>query len=489
MKTFWRSLLLALKITLVIVLVVSLCGIGVLSWYLYDTTFAETPSENAMFRFIETLVPQRETQPTQPLIVTEPPTTEPPTTEPPTTQPPEPEHVVARATIGATGDLLMHEPVFSSARLSDGSYNFDYIFKYLSEYSSAVDLALANLETTLAGSGRAYSGYPNFNCPDEIVDGARNAGFDMLLTGNNHSYDTGEPGFFRTIETVREKGVQTLGTMLNGDEPKYTIQDINGIRVGLISYTYEGRPEGAVAGRVYLNGIMMHQGAEAVVNTFLPSNPEPFYDEIGGYLEEMRAQGAEATVLFMHWGVEYTTTPVGNQYQIAQRLCDMGIDVIVGGHPHVVEPVELLTSAVDPDHKTVCLYSMGNAVSNQRANVMKSQPSGHTEDGVWFTMTFCKYSDGTVYLEDVNLIPTWVDLRTTNGRYYYILPLDGTRMDEWQTQLELSDVGLSAATRSYDRTMAIVGEGLNQARQYLADARELRDANYLAALYETLYAA
>ena len=79
MKTFWRSLLLALKITLVIVLVVSLCGIGVLSWYLYDTTFAETPSENAMFRFIETLVPQRETQPTQPLIVTEPPTTEPPT--------------------------------------------------------------------------------------------------------------------------------------------------------------------------------------------------------------------------------------------------------------------------------------------------------------------------------------------------------------------------------------------------------------------------
>ena len=415
-----------------------------------------------------------------------------PTTEA-TTEPtlPDPEHVVSTATITSTGDVLMHLPVIDSGLQTDGSYNFDSIFRYVSPYTSAADLAVANLETTLCGTdnGYPYHGYPNFNCPDEIVDGARNAGFDMLLTGNNHSYDTGEPGFFRTIETVREKGVQTLGTMLNGDEPKYTIQDINGIRVGLISYTYEGRPEGAVAGRVYLNGIMMHQGAEAVVNTFLPSNPEPFYDEIGGYLEEMRAQGAEATVLFMHWGVEYTTTPVGHQYQIAQRLCDMGIDVIVGGHPHVVEPVELLTSAVDPDHKTVCLYSMGNAVSNQRANVMKSQPSGHTEDGVWFTMTFCKYSDGTVYLEDVNLIPTWVDLRTTNGRYYYILPLDGTRMDEWQTQLELSDVGLSAATRSYDRTMAIVGEGLNQARQYLADARELRDANYLAALYETLYAA
>ena len=491
MKVFWRSLLTALKITLMILLVIALVGIGILGWYFYETSFSDSPSENPVFDFIESLVPQREAEPTQPLIpvlpTTEP--TQPPTTEPPTTQPPEPEHVVSRATIGATGDLLMHKPVIDTALCSDGSYNFDYVFKYLSEYTSAADWAVANLETTLAGSARGYSGYPNFNCPDAIVDGAKNGGFDMLLTGNNHSYDTGEAGFFRTIETVRSKGVETLGTMLNAEEPKYAIQTINGINLGLISYTYEGRPEGAAAGRVYLNGIMLHQGAEDVVNTFNPANPEPFYTEISGYLEEMRAQGAEAIVLFMHWGVEYTTTPVAHQTAIAQRLCDMGIDVIIGGHPHVVEPVQLLTSTVDPDHKMVCLYSMGNAVSNQRANVMQSQPSGHTEDGVWFTATFCKYSDGTVYLEDVNLIPTWVDLRTTSGRYYYILPLDGTRMDDWKEILELSDVGLAAATRSYNRTMTIVGDGLNQARQYLADEKENRDANYLAALYEMLYAA
>ena len=489
MKAFWRSLVTALKIILVILLVVSITGTGILCWYFYDTTIADTPSDNALFRFIESLVPQRETQPTELMIPTQPPTTEPPT-EPPTTEPPEPEHVVSRATIGATGDLLMHQPVFDSARQSDGSYNFDYLFKYLKEYSMAADISVANLETTLAGGASGYSGYPLFNCPDEIVDGARNAGFNLLLTSNNHSYDRGEAGFYRTIETIRSKGVECLGTTLNAEEPKYSVRDVNGIRLGLISYTYEGRPaENAAAGRVYLNGLMMHQGAENVVNTFQPNNPEPFYNEISGYLAEMRAQGAEAIVLFIHWGVEYTTTPVGHQYQMAQRLCDMGIDVIVGGHPHVVEPVELLTSTVDPDHKTVCLYSMGNAVSNQRSNVMQSQPSGHTEDGVWFTMTFCKYSDGTVYLEDVDLIPTWVDLRTTNGRYYYILPLDGSRMDSWQSLLELSDVGLAAATRSYNRTMAIVGEGLSTARQYLADARENRDANYLAAMYEALYAA
>ena len=269
MKKFWRSLLSALKIVLVVLLVAAATGSVLFAW--------------SYFRYEQPEVSVPTVPPT--IELTEPPT-EPPTDPP--TEPPEPEHVVSRATIGATGDLLMHMPVIDSARQSDGSYNFDYIFKYLSEYSNAADFAVANLETTLAGSSRAYSGYPNFNCPDEIVDGARNGGFDMLLTGNNHSYDTGEAGFFRTIETVRSHGLQTLGTMLNGEEPKYAIEDINGIRVGMLSYTYQGRPENAVSGRVYLNGIMLHQGAENVVNTFIPNNPEPFYAEVESYIQQMR---------------------------------------------------------------------------------------------------------------------------------------------------------------------------------------------------------
>ena len=472
MKKFWRSLLSALKISLVIVLVAAAVGSVLFAWNYLRGGNAELSTPT---------VPPATQEATQP--PTEAPTD--PPTEPPTE--PEPEHVVARATIGATGDLLMHKPVIDSGLLSDGRSTFDYIFKYLSEYTNSVDFAVANLETTLAGSSRAYSGYPLFNCPDEIVDGARNGGFDMLLTGNNHSYDTGESGFFRTIETVRSKGLQTLGTMLNGDEPKYVIQDINGIQVGMLSYTYQGRPENGYANRVYLNGLLLHEGAENVVNTFLPNNPEPFYAEVESYIRQMRSEGAEALVIFLHWGVEYTTTPVAHQTQIAQKLCDLGIDVIVGGHPHVVEPVALLSSSVDPDHKTVCLYSMGNAVSNQRANVMKSQPNGYTEDGVWFTMTFCKYSDGTVYLEDVNLIPTWVFLRTTNGRRYDILPLDDATRGQWAQLYDLQEVTVSAAQRSYDRTMAIVGQGLAESRQYLASAQEQRDANYLAALTEMLY--
>ena len=465
-KRYTRSLLAALKIVFVVVLIAAASGSVLFAWRFMHNQNADVSVSGG-------------TDADMPVIsVTEMPT------EPPTEAPtePEPEHVVSRATIGATGDLLMHMPVINSGLLSDGSYNFDYIFKYLSEYTNAADFAVANLETTLAGSERAYSGYPNFNCPDEIVDGARNGGFDMLLTGNNHSYDTGEAGFFRTIETVRSHGLETLGTMLTADEPKYVIEDINGIKVGMISYTYQGIPDGAVSGRVYLNGIMLHEGAENVVNTFIPNSPESFYTEVEGYAQQMRAEGAEALVIFMHWGVEYTTTPVAHQTQIAQKLCDLGFDVIVGGHPHVVEPIALLSSTVDPSHKTVCLYSMGNAVSNQRASVMESQPEGYTEDGVWFTMTFCKYSDGTVYLEDVNLIPCWVNLRTTNGRYYYILPLDSTKQGNWAELLDLGEVSLAAATRSYNRTMGIVGDGLTQSKQYLADQQELRDANYLAAV-------
>ena len=113
MKSFWRSLVTALKIILITLLVVSIAGTGILGWYFFDRIFSDAPSDNALFQFIESLVPQRETQPTELMIPTEPPTTEPPT-EPPTTLPSEPEHVVSRATIGTVGDLLMHKLVFDA---------------------------------------------------------------------------------------------------------------------------------------------------------------------------------------------------------------------------------------------------------------------------------------------------------------------------------------------------------------------------------------
>lgn len=486
MKTFWRSLLTALKITLILILIAAVLGIGVLAWYFYETTISDTPAENPVFDFIESLVPVRETQPTQPLIPSLPPTeeTQPPTTQPPTTLPPEPEHVVSTATIGTMGDLLMHKPVFETCRMSDGSYNFESIFRYVRDTVSSLDYAIANLETTFGGDGFVYQGNPAFNCPDALAYSAAEAGYDMLLTANNHSGDTMGSGITRTVEQVRQAGLATLGSQLSG-EKRYSIVEVNGIRIGMVCYTWAYSGDGS---SFSLNGLSPVKD-EGQMNYFTNNNPEKLYAEAEQIFAEMEANGAEATMMFIHWGVEYNIQENALQNAIAQRLCDIGFDVIVGGHPHVVQPVELLTSTVDASHKTVVIYSLGNAVSNQRTGISDLFPPGYTEDGVLFNVTFSKYSDGTVYLETVDVVPTWVDLRTTNGRYYFILPLDGARMDDWKQMLELSDVGLAAATRSYNRTMGIVGEGVAQAQQYLADQKERREADYLAAVYAMMYAA
>ena len=409
-------------------------------------------------------------------------------TEPP--EMPEPEHVISTASIAVTGDVLMHMPVINTGLRSDGSYNFDSIFQYLNTYASAADLAVANLETTLAGSdkGYKYSGHPAFNCPDEIVDALKNAGFDLLLTANNHCYDTSEYGFLRTVTTVRSKGLQVLGTRAEVSEPWYAVQEVNGIKIGMVNYTYQGLPENPTAGKVYMNRNTLSDTCALLVNSFVPGQLDSFYQEVNQCLTQMKANGAEATVMFIHWGDEYRTAPNAEQQQIAQQLCDMGFDVIVGGHPHVIQPAALLTSRADPDRKTVCLYSTGNAVSNQRIAEMDLK-TGHTEDGLLFSVTFSKYSDGTVYLEDVDLLPCWVNLRTEPQTQYPIIPLDDTVRDQWQSLFGLTDEALEAAQKSYDRTQELTGSGIQQAREYLAQQKQQREADYLAAVTETQEAA
>lgn len=399
-------------------------------------------------------------------------TTEPP---PPETTLPVPEHVVSTATIGAMGDLLMHKPVIDSGLQSDGSYDFTNIFKYLSPALAKNDYNAANLETTLAGTAKPYSGYPNFNCPDAIAEYAQKAGFQMLLTSNNHCYDTSMQGYLRTLEVTKGMGFDTIGTMASPEDPKYIIKEINGIKIGMVSYTYETSDRSG--NYPSLNGLPMYDGNYDIINTFVPTAPQRMYDELTQYLAEMKEAGAEATIMFIHWGVEYILYANDNQKQIAQKLCDLGFDAIIGGHPHVVEPVALLESTVDPSHKTVCIYSMGNAVSNQRLGNLSSVSTAHTEDGVLFSVSFEKYSDGKVYMSGANAIPTWVNLKTSGPREYNILPLDEER-DTWMERYDLSEAMLRSCDNSYARTMAIVGEGLEACRNYLEQQKVEREAYY-----------
>ena len=379
---------------------------------------------------------------------------------------PEPITKVSTATIAATGDLLMHEPIITHSKFDEG-YNFDLIYTYLKDYASKVDYSVANLETTLRGieDGYEYSGYPQFNCPDEIVDATKAAGFDMLLTANNHSYDTRYKGMIRTLEVIDEKGLDRLGIIKEETEKKYTVKEINGIKIGMICYTYETDTE---PDEIALNGIALNEDAEKRVNAFSYGELDTFYETIEGQFKAMKEDGAEALVLFIHWGDEYQTKQNKKQSAIAQKLCDLGVDVIVGGHPHVVQPIDLLTSEADPNHKTVCLYSMGNAVSNQRRERMNLK-TGHTEDGVLFEFTFAKYSDGTVVLEDADILPTWVNMFTskaTGKKVYQIIPLD-TEKTDWKEAFDLTDNSEAKAKESLERTQKIVGDGLKKVQEYL----------------------
>ena len=394
------------------------------------------------------------------------------TTLPPTepTEPTQPPVLKEESfTLSAVGDILMHKPVINTGyKSSTKSYNFDSIFTYFSQYVQSADLAVGNLETTLAGTnnGYAYAGYPNFNCPDAIVDGMKNAGFDVILTANNHSYDTRGVGITRTVQVIRDRGVGYLGTKATAEEPNFIIEERNGIKLGLACYTYENdaRPDVKAP-----NSHTMSSKYAPLINTFDYTNLNLFYDEIAASMAQAKEQGADAFVLFIHWGQEYKTKQNSTQTKIAQKLCDLGVDVIIGGHPHVVQPVELLTSTVDSTKKTVCLYSMGNAVSNQRLGNISSVKTAHTEDGVLFSVTFRRYSDGTVILESAKCIPTWVNKRTnpnTGGTEYNILPLD-KEISDWKGAFALTNKTLENCNASYKRTMDIVSAGMKTVNDYL----------------------
>jgi poly-gamma-glutamate synthesis protein (capsule biosynthesis protein) len=411
------------------------------------------------------------TQPqTQPTTVPTQPPTQPPT-EPPVTK-------VSTATISSVGDMLMHMPVVNTGYDEQTrTYDLRMMFDYISDYTTSADLMVGNLETTLAGldNGYKYSGYPQFNCPDSVVDAMKSAGFDVVLTANNHTYDTGHVGLTRTPQIIQDRGLAYLGTKLDAEEKDYIIVDCNGIQIGLMCYTYDtgtSDPE-----TIALNGITLTKEDSKLVNSFDYNELDIFYADVQENMAQLAQDGAEAVMLYIHWGEEYQLQANSSQKAIAQKLCDLGIDVIVGGHPHVVQPVELLTSTKDENQKTVCLYSMGNAVSNQRLGNLSSVKTAHTEDGAMLQITFAEYSDGTVIVEYADVLPFWVWMHYDEdwNKLYQLMPLDD-QIEDWKNQFGVDDDVLKKLQDSYDRTMDLVGEGIEQAQAYYAANQQAVEA-------------
>ena len=365
---------------------------------------------------------------------------------------------IARAELLVTGDLMVHMPIVRTSQTEDG-YDFDGIFSYVSPYITSADFAVVNLETTLAGSEiDQYTGAPYFNSPDEIARSAKNAGFDMLLTGNNHCYDYGTAGLKRTLDVIREQGMAPLGTFTSASDPRHGIYSIGGIHVGMTCYTFADLDEGGV---VTVNGKTADAAAEGLINAFDYDNLGRFYTEIEGEVAAMEAGGAELIVLYIHWGEEYSPAVSDTQRTIAQSLCDLGVDVIVGSHPHVVQPLELLTSSADPTHKTICLYSAGSFLGNLRAETV-GMAAGYSEDGALLKLTIAKYNDGSVRVSDIGVLPTWILVQGEGEtRDFFILPLDSTVTD-WSKAFGIYGTDLSNAKNSYNRTMELVTPGLNQ---------------------------
>ncbi len=356
------------------------------------------------------------------------------------------------ATVLNTGDILIHENVLNGARQDDGSYSFAEFYKVAKPYITAADYAVVNLEVTLGGEEAGkYRGYPSFNTPDSLLDYVKADGFDMLLTANNHSLDTGLAGLKRTVQQIKASGLDFLGTKETTADPTYVIKDINGIKIGMVCYTY-GTNSAA-------------NGAGEFINYFSSANLPAFYTEAQAVIDDMKQNGAEAIVFYMHWGDEYHTTPNTYQKAAAQSLCNMGVDVIVGAHPHVLQPIELIHSE-DSQNTTVCLYSMGNSISNQRIVEMTGVcETGHTEDGVLFSYTFTKDADGEVSLTAVDIIPTWVDRWGISGNYQYTMyPLESADM---ANSYGLDDATANEAAASYERTKQIIAAGLTECQQYL----------------------
>ena len=360
-------------------------------------------------------------------------------------------------TIGSTGCMLLHSPFIDSYPDAEGNYDFSTIYKYITPYYSAPDFMTCEFEGSLAGPDAGYSGYPLFLSPDVIIENIKDSGVDLQFLATNHVYDGGSDGFHRTMQVYDEKNIAFSGIRENSTAKQYVVEEINGIKVGFIDYVYETDGEGT-----NLNGIPLMQEDWDLVNSFDYNDLDSFYKEMQSNIASMKSEGAQFIIAQMHWGIEYQLEEADYQDEMAQKLCDLGVNAIIGGHPHCEQPIDVLDTSDGSDHM-FCIYSEGNALSNQRTYLMDEMPTGHTEDGVMVTLTLHQNGDGSVEIKDIDLLPTWVyRYQDNDGSKYYILPLDDVANIEKTTGI--SDIQQEAQD-SYDRTMEELGPGLEKAKQ------------------------
>ena len=242
------------------------------------------------------------------------------------------------------GDAMQHIPQVKAASRAGGRFDYSDCLKWIKPDISEADYAVVNLECPLGG--KPYSGYPAFSAPDAWGKYLLDCGFDLVLTANNHCLDRGARGLRRTISMLDGWGVPHVGTYVNAlarNRQLPCIIDVKGIKIAFLDYTYG------------TNGIEPKGG---VVVDYINRNV------IGRDIDQAREQGAQLICVNMHWGTEYKLVPVKSQIALADFLVAKGVDLIIGGHPHVVEPFEMRYS-IAYDKRVLLVYSLGNLISAQ----------------------------------------------------------------------------------------------------------------------------
>lgn len=278
----------------------------------------------------------------------------------------------------AVGDMLLHGGIHNSALQADGSYNYAHVFEHTKDRIAAADIAVANQEVILGGVELGVSSYPQFNSPQDFGDALVDAGFDVILHASNHTMDKDTVAVLNTIHFWKEKhpDITFLGINENQEE-RNTIRIVekDGVKLAMLNYTYG------------LNGFSLPSDKPYLVNLM----DEAHKTEIAEDLKKAREE-ADFVIVYPHWGTEYVLEATDEQKQWAQFFADNGADLIIGTHPHVVEPVEWITAS--DGRQTLVYYSLGNYISIQYYNY--SMLGGFAE------VTITKDSSGT-YISDYDM--------------------------------------------------------------------------------------
>ena len=287
--------------------------------------------------------------------------------------------------MSATGDIMCHLTNVKNAYNSTSKdYDFSNVFKNIKDYTQNADITVGNLETTFAGASRGYTGYPTFNTPEVLGKNLKDIGFDVICTANNHSMDKGYSGIESTLDFLDEYGLDHMGTARSSEEQDtILVKDVNGIKIAFLAYTYG------------TNGITIPSGKEYCVN-LIDKNL------IKEHINLAKEKEVDAICVSMHWGTEYRLTPTSSQEELADFLFKNGVNIILGSHPHVLEPIEKRTVTLE-DGTTkdgFVIYSLGNFVSGQIY--------ANTKSTVILDIQITKNSEGKISIDSVNYTPVYL---------------------------------------------------------------------------------